>query len=71
MSEQNTSEIISKANDLVPAEVIRKEELGGISTTALWNLRNQPDFPQPFKLTKRIVLYSRSAVRRFVESKQA
>ena len=67
MAKQQLQETIRSANDLVRETTLRKEELGGISRSALYNLRNQSDFPQPYSLTQRTVLYSRSATRRWLE----
>ena len=72
MSKEKPSNIIKrKPGDLVRFETIRKEELGGICKTAGYALAKDPAFPRPFKLTQRTVLFSRSEVRQFVDSRRA
>lgn len=72
MKNQNHSkENQRQPGDLANFPTILKEELGGLSRSAGYELAKQPDFPKPFKLTKRTVLFSRQAVREFVESRQA
>jgi len=70
MEKQQPQRTSRPANDLVREDILRREELGGLSRSAFYNLRHRSDFPKPYPVTQRTVLYSRSATRQWLEERR-